>query len=174
MKKSFALLALLTVLVTAYTAKVSASWWNPLSWFKKPSAAVTVPVTSTSVPTAPVVSEKPALGVAPSVIELTGKETSVTLKIGDTIKSRGMRAMVTEVLEDSRCPQDVQCIQAGTVHVSVKGSYGLLSKTATFTLGQSVEMRGYSVVLSAVTPEKTAGDTIATSAYAFTFTVKKI
>ena len=86
MKKIIFTLLVVVLVTMASPAKASAAWWNPISWFKK---------------TAVVTQTKPTN----NTIELTGKESVVTVKIGDVIKVFGASASVTKVLEDSRCGQ---------------------------------------------------------------------
>lgn len=89
-----------------------------------------------------------------------------------------------EVLEDSRCPIDVQCIQAGTVRLKAKLAGGLGEYTATLELNKPFINEEVSITLTKVSPLKTATHQIspderlatppiAPSAYIFTFTIEK-
>jgi hypothetical protein len=100
---------------------------------------------------------------------------SVTLGINQAAGFQdGVSIRPVAVLEDSRCPIGVQCIQAGTVRVSLHTS---AKNSATLTieagLNKPVTVGGDTVTLTAVTPVPTK-DTIrpSDSAYRFTFTVK--
>jgi hypothetical protein len=79
------------------------------------------------------------------------------------------------VLEDSRCPADVECIQAGTVRarVTLAGGLGLGEYNATLALGTPLTTEAEQVTLTAVAPERRAGAALKTSDYRFTFTVEK-
>lgn len=69
------------------------------------AVAPAVQVVGTTTPTVP---------GAPADTESTG---TFTLALNETGESHGWSVTPTEVIEDSRCPSDVQCIQAGTVRV---------------------------------------------------------
>ncbi len=99
-------------------------------------------------------------------------DTTFTAKLGQSITFSGVNGTLTEVVEDSLCPIDVQCIQAGTVRVKVHFSYGLLGQDVTLTLNQPFTMYGYSITLVDVKPQKTAGVTIAPADKVFTFSIK--
>lgn len=76
----------------------------------------------------------------------------------------------TAVIEDSRCPINVQCIQAGTVRVqaSTIGSTGL--NNIIFTLnGTPTIIDNMSIWLVEVTPTKSAGTTVNPADYRFIF-----
>src|SRR6185437_3005515 len=62
--------------------------------------------------------------------------TAVTLqaKIGQTISGLGVTITPMKVLEDSRCPVDVECIQAGTVRIDAELSAGMGTSTQEFKL----------------------------------------
>lgn len=97
---------------------------------------------------------------------------SVTLALGqaasfvDGVSIRPMR-----ILEDSRCPAGVQCIQAGTVKLSFNAVVNGKSMTETISIDQSVQVDGDTVVLDTVAPQKTKNGFPAPSEYNFTFTV---
>ena len=94
-------------------------------------------------------------------------------RIGQRIESNGLAATPIALVEDSRCPQDVQCIQAGTVKVSVKFEYGALSRTQTFALNEPVTIAGITGTLIDVSPEKESGTALTGSDYIFTFEVHR-
>ncbi len=96
----------------------------------------------------------------------TGSATT-TLAIGEKMIVNGTIISPDKVLQDSRCPVDVQCIQAGTVTVHLTtGDSG-----ATLTLGQPQTVAGMTIKLVSVTPAKQSKVTIVPSDYRFTFTI---
>ncbi len=98
--------------------------------------------------------------------------TTTTAKIGQKITSDGVSVTPTEVVEDSRCPIDVQCIQAGTVRVKVKLESAAGTQEATIGLSSPVTFAGKRVSLVSVLPvSKTSGKVVAASEYRFTFSV---
>jgi thiol-disulfide isomerase/thioredoxin len=143
-----------------------ASWWNPLSWFKKSTVEQphVVPVVNTE--------HKEGDTKKPITTSHVPPKGSIKVKLGEKYEAQGASAMVTEVVEDSRCPTDVQCIQAGTVKIKVKAFYKILSKTITMTLGQPFSYKGYSATLVDVLPTPTSSTKINPSDYVFYFSLK--
>ncbi|MFA6278666.1 MAG: hypothetical protein WCS97_00870 [Candidatus Paceibacterota bacterium] len=93
-----------------------------------------------------------------------------TLAIGESATINGTTIGVLELVEDSRCPVDVQCIQAGTVRVLA--SVDAYNKDFTFTLSKSQVVGNATITLASVTPaQKYAKQTLKPSDYRFTFTV---
>lgn len=93
-----------------------------------------------------------------------------TLAIGASATIHGTTITVRGLAEDSRCPVDVTCIQAGTVRVRAAINYSI--NDATFTLGQPQVVGNATVTLSAVIPaQKYAKQTVSLNDYRFTFTV---
>lgn len=104
-------------------------------------------------------------------VEVPTDTTATTLFIGGgSTTIQGVTIGVLDLVEDSRCPTDVQCIQAGTVRVRVAiDSY---ERPFTLTLGQPQVVEGATVTLVSVIPEqKYAGTTYRPSDYRFSFTV---
>jgi hypothetical protein len=97
----------------------------------------------------------------------TASATS-TLAIGQSATVNGISLTLQKVLEDSRCPVDVQCIQVGTVRVDV--SIDSYNADLTFVLNQPQVVRNMVIMLTSVTPAKHSKVTIQPSDYRFTFT----
>jgi len=85
----------------------------------------------------------------------------------------GISIRPVAVLEDSRCPIGVQCIQAGTVRISLRTSATDASLTTAVTLNKPATVGGDTITLTSVTPVPTK-DTVrpSDSAYRFTFSVE--
>jgi len=98
--------------------------------------------------------------------------TVFTAKLGQTITLSGVEGTLSELVEDSRCPASVQCIQAGTVRVKVNFKYGLLSQNVTLKLSEPFTMSGRSITLIGVKPAKLEPGTISSADYSFTFEIK--
>ena len=98
---------------------------------------------------------------------------SVIAAINQTILQKGIHILPLELVEDSRCPADVQCIQAGTVRVRVQLESGGKNQTLELSLGKPVTFGGTSVTLVAVNPEKNSKTTISQSQYRFRFSVTR-
>lgn len=96
------------------------------------------------------------------------------LSLGETGSfAGGLSVRPLAVLEDSRCPRSAQCIQAGTVKVSVRISSGLGVSTNTFEPGTTITTEAESVTLLSVSPEPVAGQQIPLDAYRFLFEVRQ-
>lgn len=93
--------------------------------------------------------------------------------LGQKMTGLGVGLTPLEIVEDSRCPADVQCIWAGTVKVKVKIESGLGSSEMVLEIGKTVTTEAESITLTSVTPPKNSGDTIPASSYRFTFDVSK-
>lgn len=101
------------------------------------------------------------------------KPVSVEAALGETVNGLGVSITPLAVVEDSRCPADVQCIQAGTVRLSARVVSGLGTSTPEFKLGQPITTETESITLTAVAPQSMAGVAIPDTAYVFTFEVTK-
>jgi hypothetical protein len=86
--------------------------------------------------------------------------TEVTLKAGETVPvgDEGLQITFLEVTEDSRCPSDALCIQAGQATITVKAELGNRELgTASLTLGEGVgsvpeTLEGYTFELTRLDP----------------------
>jgi hypothetical protein len=92
------------------------------------------------------------------------------IAIGDSQKINDTTITVLNLVSDSRCPTDVQCVWAGTV--SVRVAIDALSRDFTFTLGEPQTVGNATITLTEVKPgQKNSNQTIASKDYRFTFTV---
>ena len=118
---------------------------------------------------APVVTET-ATTTVPAENELTTDTTGVfTLALGETGTSHGWTITPTALEEDSRCPIDVQCIQAGTVRVSVR--VGSSTSESIVGLTTPVAIEGGQITLVKVTPDKNSKNPTKPAEYRFSFLV---
>lgn len=105
----------------------------------------------------------------------------VALNTGERIETRideggsalGVRVIPHEVLEDSRCPIDVNCIQEGTVRVRATLESGLGTANQVFTLNEPITTEAETVTLVQVSPFPESGSGIEDVAYVFMFEVQK-
>lgn len=123
--------------------------------------------TTTTTETTNGVTTTPGVYIAPA----TNTGTTVTAKLGQNITFNGVVGTIISVAEDSRCPTDVQCIQAGTVRVNGHFTYGTQAQDVTLGLNQTYSLSGHSITLLQVTPDKVSTKTINPSNYTFTFLV---
>ena len=82
----------------------------------------------------------------------------------------GQIAAVPQVLlEDSRCPANVQCVWAGRVVLSTRIYGPDFDETVPLTLGEPYTTHDTSLTLVSALPEKMAGEEIPAPTYSFAF-----
>jgi hypothetical protein len=111
--------------------------------------------------------------VCPAGVPTTGETETITLKIGERGEVLGIFVTPLSILEDSRCPIDVQCIQAGTVRVKMQVETGMGTGDLTLALGDLGTTETETITLTRVSPEPVSTDPIVPSEYRLTFELKK-
>ncbi|OHA18689.1 MAG: hypothetical protein A2836_02435 [Candidatus Taylorbacteria bacterium RIFCSPHIGHO2_01_FULL_45_63] len=101
------------------------------------------------------------------------QEISIESQIGKEVRGLGVTILPQAVLEDSRCPIDVECIQAGTVRVRTFLTSGLGQATQVFTLGELITTEAEIIELVGVLPVAKSGKKIDPADYRFTFKITK-
>lgn len=101
----------------------------------------------------------------------THEPERITVKINESASFSETRATITfvEVLEDSRCPEGVDCIWAGNAKISIEISReGKVEQTLELNtnMGEAAKYEGREVNLVLLTPHPKAGVEIDTAAYA--------
>jgi hypothetical protein len=97
----------------------------------------------------------------------------IIVGINEDFDNDGYILNVKEVIEDSRCPSDVTCIQAGRVRVVLKISHEQGSTTeATIEQGEGVLAGLKQIVLEDVKPYPVSTHKIVPEEYRFTFSTK--
>ena len=104
---------------------------------------------------------------------LSGGTVSVETRIGKEVSGLGVRITPLAIVEDSRCPIDVMCIQAGTVRVRALLSSGLGEATQEFKLGQTITTEAERITLTEVFPQRMAGTMVRDGEYVFQFEIAK-
>jgi hypothetical protein len=120
---------------------------------------------------APVV-ETPGL-VATTTPVSTDTTGTFTLALAEKGESHGWAVTPLTVIEDSRCPIDVQCIQAGTVQVKTRIATSAESEVV-LTLLTPVIVGTSKVTLLNVTPKKSSTEKVVQKDYRFTFLVEQL
>jgi hypothetical protein len=100
-------------------------------------------------------------------------EDTLLLRMAETGETLDVSITPRELLEDSRCPADVQCIQAGTVRIMATISSGLGTGEQELELGQTITTEAELVTLTDVIPMTEADQEVADSEYMFEFTIEK-
>lgn len=161
MKVAIAAIAL--VLIVSVAAAYGAMRTRPQSG-QDTVATTTFPLATTTSDGTP---------VAPSASNGT-YGTQAVISIGQTLAfPDGFSVTPASVIEDSRCPTGVMCIQAGTVRVDLTLSGAGSTQHQTIGLGKTVTVNGRTITFSAVTPAKHLEVEIPAGDYRFTLTVAK-
>lgn len=92
--------------------------------------------------------------------------------LNQSVQALGVTLKPLVVTEDSRCPSNVQCIQAGTVRVRVRvGSDIDTESEKVFTLGTPMSLKAGTVELVSVAPLKNSTQQIKSADYRFIFKI---
>lgn len=100
---------------------------------------------------------------------VAGEPIEGAVRLGEIAAVDGPRVRPDRVIEDSRCPADVQCIHAGRLIVRATVFGGGWSKQIDLTLGIPVPVADGTLALVDATPVPIDGKTAAPSAARFTF-----
>lgn len=95
----------------------------------------------------------------------------VVLTMGQLAKFKDISILPIGIAEDSRCPIDVQCIQAGTVRVEIEIVSGMGTSTSVVTLGKVFTTEAEQITLTAVAPNKNSTTEITMGDYRLTFNI---
>ncbi len=107
-------------------------------------------------------------------VSVIATSSNVMLRPGQKGIVNGMQITLNSVLNDYRCPIDVQCIQAGAINTNV--TFVLGSTTKIFNMPSDEvpqEFEGYHISIVAVEPPAHSKKTIAQSEYRVTFHVEE-
>ena len=99
-------------------------------------------------------------------------DSKVTLGLNEPITVNNTEIKPWAVLEDNRCPSDVQCIQAGRVVVGVNVNSPSGPSSFQMTPGQTATTETLAITLDKVTPNTLSTHKIADNEYRFTLTIK--
>ena len=89
--------------------------------------------------------------------------------LGQPVEVGDVVATPMKVIEDSRCPADVQCVWAGRLVVETRIDGAGWRDTANINLGETYGTHGNTVALVGGTPDKLAEREIQPGAYLFTY-----
>jgi hypothetical protein len=90
-------------------------------------------------------------------------------RLGTTVQLGSTTLTPLTVEEDSRCPMDVQCIQAGTVRVQVRVHVASQNRVTSVGSGTPVQLATGWLHLAAVCPPRLTTTRISPSDYVLTF-----
>ncbi|MEQ1764183.1 MAG: hypothetical protein ABL984_13720 [Pyrinomonadaceae bacterium] len=115
-----------------------------------------------------------AVGVSPTHAK---QSNDVKVQINKAVTTKGIRIEFVELVEDSRCPADVQCIWAGNAKIKVKVTKGGKSQVLDLemvTKGMKPNYGDYLLKLKGLTPELRSNVRINRNGYIATIEVKKV
>ena len=92
-----------------------------------------------------------------------------TAELGGTAYTNGLYVRPIAVVEDSRCPTNVQCVWAGRLVVRSEVRGGNWRRTLDLPMGKPEQIADGALTLISATPGKVAGAKIDRRAYRFTF-----
>lgn len=100
---------------------------------------------------------------------------SATLAPGEQANTGGLTVVFNGVTDDSRCPIDALCVQAGDANVHITLTTGGVGSQYTLTVNKAdtkrVLYRDFQVELATLQPSPRSAVTIQPSAYRATFTI---
>ncbi len=94
-------------------------------------------------------------------------------KLNQTVERLGLSVTPLQVLEDSRCPVDVQCIWAGRVRLKAEILSGAGTSEMILETGTPVTSETKTILLKDVSPSPKAGKKISPENYEFVFEISK-
>ena len=100
-----------------------------------------------------------------------GSAGTAMVRLNESATVGTITIQALEVVEDSRCPVDVECIWAGTVRLRAQLSSGFGIRELTFSLGTTITTEAETVTLAHVLPQPHAGEKIPPESYQFIFEV---
>lgn len=102
-------------------------------------------------------------------------DNSVTARIGGSAFLYGVTITPLEVLEDSRCPVDVECVQAGTVKLRIEIQTGdeEEKEEQDISLNQNTRIGDHTITFADVFPAQKSESEIKPKEYEFVFQIEK-
>jgi hypothetical protein len=138
-------------------------------WYTVKPVAPVVEVYETA-ETASTTPIEPAVVPVEVVTASTSPEV-LNVSLGQTANTINFYLTPLELIEDSRCPADVVCIQAGTVRVRATLVTPTQITERTFTLGMPILLENFTVTLVAVAPEMEGKSKLRAKDYQFSFSI---
>ena len=94
-----------------------------------------------------------------------------TVSVGETVMVNGLSLTLEEIVQESRCPADAECIEAGAITVRVTLENGEAEMVNIASDDVPYEFGEYRVSITDIQPPLMSGETIAQSDYNITFRV---
>ena len=117
-------------------------------------------------------------GIGSTVSAQRTQQVTVRVKQQTKIARGNLTIKFVELVEDSRCPKDANCVWAGNAKVTIRVT-GRRGQSKTFDLNtnlpeKSARFDGYEITLGNVTPYPASNVRIDRNGYRASFTVVKI
>lgn len=101
--------------------------------------------------------------------------SELTANVGQAISAFGITIKPSEIVEDSRCPSDVQCIQAGRLRIKVEMGSALGATSRILEVGQTEIYDDHKITFKRAAPDsKKSTFELKPSDYSFTFLIEPI
>jgi hypothetical protein len=85
------------------------------------------------------------------------KNNGTDVALGQTAYVDGPRIKIVRILEDSRCPINARCIQAGTVKLQILWLRAQGNQSLELVLGQAKQIADGTITFTSITPGRIAG-----------------
>ncbi len=113
--------------------------------------------------------------VVETLREATDTDATVgTVSLGETKLINRVRITLNEITQDSRCPIDAVCIQAGSVTASVTLQSDTDQETVEITEGASIAFDVFRISILSVAPARMASQPFDETAYQIVFKVEPL
>ena len=109
-----------------------------------------------------------------SLIQAVNLAEKISLRIGEKVSALGVTITAIAVEEDSRCPADVTCVQAGTVRLKTVLGSGMGEAGQIFKLMEPTTTEAEAITLVAVEPAPKPQIKIEAKDYIFLFEIQKL
>lgn len=100
--------------------------------------------------------------------------TSASLRVGQSAKINGVQITFLGIEQESRCPIDVQCIQAGSLAVLIKLQKGIEIQRVVLESTKTYEFLNTIISIESVTPDNISTLFPSSSDYVLTFKVDSL
>lgn len=108
-----------------------------------------------------------------STIEVVGDAYRGEVMVGQSVLIQGVRITLNKIVQDSRCPSDVQCIQAGSVTAEVTLQSNTDKEVVQITSGKAaILFDSYKVSIDSINPLPLSTTQISQGEYRIVFKVE--
>jgi hypothetical protein len=105
-------------------------------------------------------------------LEMVLPPQNIQVKVGETQEVMGVSITLNGVVQDVRCPVDVECVEAGAINTDITLSVGDVTETVFYASdGIPLSFQDYEISIVGVSPELISTETIDPSEYVVTFNV---